>query len=67
MPDALQELCKGKLEDKQRRVVELLYAAEPLTEREVVAVLGHSKSYVNDLRREALAHLARCLTRKGVE
>jgi len=62
---ALEE-CLAGLEEKHRSVVELLYAREPLSEREVVAVLGYSKSYVNDLRREALGRLARCLTRKGV-
>lgn len=58
--------CMDALDERQREVVELLYSAEPRTEREAVAVLGVSKSYVNVLRRKALDQLARCLQGKGV-
>jgi len=63
---ALEE-CLATLEEDLRRVVELLYGAAPMTEREAQAVLGISKSYVNVRRRQALEALARCLTGKGVE
>ena len=61
------EQCLAQLEARPRAVVELLFGAEASTEREAAALLGRSKSYVNDLRRAGLDLLARCLKSKGVE
>ena len=54
------------LEERERAVVELCYAADAATEREVAACLGVSKSWVNVLRQRALLALRNCLIAKGV-
>lgn len=60
------EQCLEGLDERMRGVVELLFASEPISEREAAEVLGVSKSYVNVLRQKALAALARCLGKKGI-
>ncbi len=60
------ETCLAELKEAQREVVELLYAADALTEREAAVVLERSKSHVNTLRQQALVALEGCLRRKGV-
>lgn len=60
------EACVGELDAKLQRVVDLLYHAPELTEREAARVLGISKTYVNKLKDEALGRVGRCLERKGI-
>ena len=60
------EDCLAHLKQPQREVIELLYAADPLTEREAAAALERSKSHVNTLRQQALEALETCLRRKDV-
>lgn len=67
--EALRALaaCIEGLGADERSAVELLYSAEAPSEREVALVIEVSKSQVNVLRQRALARLAECLRRKGVE
>lgn len=63
---ALEE-CLARLEPRRRAAVELLYAADALSERQVAEVLGLSKSAVNVLRQTSLRDLAACLRGKGID
>lgn len=59
------ERCLAELEPEARQVVELLYSDRGPTEREVAAMIGRSKSRVNQLRQAALRALRSCLERRG--
>jgi len=59
--------CLGRIDEKQRRVIELIYFRPQLSERAVAEILGCSPSQVHKIKVKAQQQLRACLLRRGIQ